>query len=153
MDIKSELKKIYENRLLESENEVQEFENSLAKVLDNGDVSVIPDLCLAFDDDTEQFEVMFGLVHGIERLYKNNIEEGLTYVARAVPEILSQAEEWVEILHYRILNHPEVRLAYRNVLSQLDSSIAVSIKDLLTEIKNEDPDMFSVSVDEVISNI
>lgn len=153
MDIKSELKKIYENRLLESENEVQEFENSLAKVLDNGDVSVIPDLCLAFDDDTEQFEVMFGLVHGIERLYKNNIEEGLTYVARAVPEILSQAEEWIEILHYRILNHPEVRLAYRNVLSQLDSSIAVSIKDLLTEIKNEDPDMFSVSVDEVISNI
>ncbi|ARC72535.1 MULTISPECIES: Imm30 family immunity protein [Bacillus] len=153
MDIKPDLKKIYENRLLESEDEVQEFEESLAKVLDYGDVSVIPDLCRAFDDDTEQFEVMFGLVHGIERLYKNNIEEGLTYIAIAVPELLSRAEEWVEILHYRILNHPEVRLAYRNVLSKLDSSIVVNIKDLLTEIKNEDPDMFSVSVDEVISDI
>jgi len=153
LDIKLELKKIRNNRLLENENEIQEFEESLAKVLDYGDISVIPDLCLALDDDTEQFEVMFGLVHGIERLYKNNIEEGLTYIAKAVPKILNQAEEWIEILHYRILNHPEVRLAYCNVLSKLDSSLMDTIKELLIEIKNEDPEMFSESVDEVIRDI
>ncbi|MEC0715375.1 Imm30 family immunity protein [Bacillus licheniformis] len=153
MDLKQELKKLYDNRFLENENEIQEFEESLAKVIDYGDVSAISELCLAFDDDTEQFEVMFGLVHGIERLYKNNIEEGLTYIAKAIPKILNQGEEWIEILHYRILNHPEVRLAYRNVLSKQDPSIVDNIKDLLTEIKNEDPDMFSKSVDEVISCI
>ncbi|WP_342497862.1 Imm30 family immunity protein [Bacillus sp. FSL L8-0654] len=153
MDIKQELKSLYDNRLLENENNIQEFEESLAKVLDYGSVSDIPDLCLVFDDDTEQFEVMFGLVHGIERLYKNNTEEGLSYFAKAIPQILNQAAEWVEILHYRILNHPEVRLVYRNVLSKQDPFIVDNIKDLLIEIKNEDPDMFSKSVDEVINNI
>ncbi|UDB47219.1 MULTISPECIES: Imm30 family immunity protein [Bacillus] len=153
MNLKQELKSLYDNRLLENENNIKEFEESLAKVLDYGSVSVIPDLCLVFDDDTEQFEVMFGLVHGIERLYKNNTEEGLSYIAKAIPQILNQASEWIEILHYRILNHPEVRLVYRNVLSKQDPFIVDNIKELLIEIKNEDPDMFSKSVDEVINNI
>ena len=153
MDIKKYLKKLYDNRLLESSNQIHEFEDSLTKVLDYGDVSVIPDLCLAFDDDTEQFEVMFGLVHGIESLYKNNIEEGLTFIARSVPIIINQAKEWVEVLHYRILNHPQIRLAYGKVLAQLDPSIINIIKGLLLEIKNEDPEMFSKAVDEVISDM
>lgn len=153
MDIKTCLKKLHDNRLLENEIEIQEFEDSLSKILDHGDVSVISDLCLVFDDSTEQFEVMFGLVHGIESLYKNNIEEGLTFVAKAVPKMINQAKEWVKVLHYRILNHSQVRLAYGRVLSQLDSSIVVTIKNLLIEIKNEDPEMFSKAVDEVVSSM
>lgn len=153
MDIKTCLKKLHDNRLLENEIEIQEFEDSLSKILDHGDVSVISDLCLVFDDNTEQFEVMFGLVHGIESLYKNNIEEGLTFVAKAVPKMINQAKEWVKVLHYRILNHSQVRLAYGRVLSQLDSSIVVTIKNLLIEIKNEDPEMFSKAVDEVVSSM
>ncbi|MCM2989961.1 Imm30 family immunity protein [Bacillus safensis] len=153
MDLKQELKNLYENRLLENENKIQEFEESLAKVLEYGSVSVIPGLCFVFDDDTEQFEIMFGLIHGIERLYKNNIEEGLTYFAQAIPKILSQGAEWVKILHYRILNHPGVRIIYRNVLLKQDPSIVGNIKNLLIEIKNEDADMFSKPVDEVLNSI
>ena len=93
------------------------------EVIEYNDVSVITDLCLVLDDETEQFEVMFGLIHGIESLYKNNIEEGLVCIAKAVPKMINSAKEWVEILHYRILNHPQVRLAYgkyfRNLIHQL----------------------------------
>lgn len=96
---------------------------------------------------------MFGLIHGIESLYKNNIEEGLVCIAKAFPKMISSAQEWVETLHYRILNHPQVRLAYGKVLSGFDPSITISIKELLIDIKNEDPDMFSESVNEVIKSI
>ena len=67
--------------------------------------------------------------------------------------MINSAKEWVEILHYRILNHPQVRLAYGKVLSEFDPSITISIKELLIDIKNEDPDMFSESVNEVIKSI
>ncbi|MCU5733541.1 Imm30 family immunity protein, partial [Bacillus pacificus] len=83
MDIKSHLKRLYDNRLLENENEIRDFNESLMEVIEYNDVSVITDLCLVLDDETEQFEVMFGLIHGIESLYKNNIEEGLVCIAKA----------------------------------------------------------------------
>lgn len=70
---------------MENENELNEFERALVRVLEIGDVSVIPDLCEAFDDDAEQIEVMFGWDHAIESLY-NNMEEGLSYIAKFVPQ-------------------------------------------------------------------
>lgn len=96
---------------------------------------------------------MFSLIHGIEYLYKKNIEEGLKYIAIAAPSMMGGAKEWIEILHYRILNHPQIRLVYGNVLSQFDPFITISIKERLIEIKNEDPDMFSEPIDEVIKLI
>lgn len=151
MEIDIHLKNLYNNRLMENEKEIQEFEVSLSKVLDYRDVSTISGLCLAFDDDTEQFEVMFGLVHAIESLYEHNIDEGLKLITNTIPRILNTAIEWIEILHYRILNHPQVRLAYGQILNEIDVKTADQIKGLLLDIKNEDPDKFSDAVDEVIS--
>ncbi|WP_373287594.1 Imm30 family immunity protein [Psychrobacillus lasiicapitis] len=35
-----------------------------------GKTSIITESCMVFDDVTEQYEVMFCLVHGIEHLYE-----------------------------------------------------------------------------------
>lgn len=153
LDIKLYLNKLYDNRLLENETEIQIFEECLSKILYYGDVSVIPRLCLAFDDETEQYEIMFGLIHSIENLYKNNMEKGLTLIAKSIPKIMNRGKEWAEILHYRILNHSRVRLTYGEILSQLDSPTRNVVIGLLIEIKNEDPDMFKESVDEIMSLI
>ncbi|GAB6616756.1 MULTISPECIES: Imm30 family immunity protein [Bacillus] len=153
MDTKEHLNRLYDNRLLENENEIQEFNESCIRVIECNDVSIIPDLCLVFDDDTEQPEVMFSLIHGIEGLYENHIEEGLKCIATAAPSMMSGAKDWVEIIHYRILNNLQIRTVYGKVLSQFDLSITSSIKELLLEMKNEDPDMFSKSINEVIELI
>ncbi|PRT00481.1 Imm30 family immunity protein [Bacillus wiedmannii] len=153
MDTKEHLNRLYDNRLLKNENEIQEFNESCIRVIECNDVSIIPDLCLVFDDDTEQPEVMFSLIHGIEGLYENHIEEGLKCIATATQSMMSGAKYWVEIIHYRILNDPQIRTVYGKVLSQFDLSITSSIKELLLEIKNEDPDMFSKSINEVIELI
>ncbi|WP_245545016.1 Imm30 family immunity protein [Lentibacillus jeotgali] len=65
-----------------------------------GDPSIISELCMAFDDDTEQYEVMFGLIHGIEYLYKESVEEGIYLIALAVPGVIYRASEWMGILHF-----------------------------------------------------
>ena len=153
MDVKVELKKLYTNRLLQSQKEISEFEEALSNLVSLGDKSVITGLCLGFDDDTEQYEIMFGLVHGIEHLYKENIEEGLYLITLAVPSVIDRAREWMEVLHYRILNHEQVRRIYGSVLSKLDDNTKEIIVNLLSDIKSEDPNMFSNSVDEVLKAI
>lgn len=153
VNVKSELNKIYTNRLLQSQKEIYEFEEALGNLIDLGDKSIITDLCKGFDDETEQYEVMFGLIHGIENLYKENIEEGLYLIALAVPSVIDRAREWMEVLHYRILNHEQVRRIYGSVLSKLDDKTKEIIINLLRDIKSEDPNMFSNSVDEVLKAI
>ncbi|MFP7476946.1 Imm30 family immunity protein [Terribacillus saccharophilus] len=152
MDIRTHLSVLQNNRLMENETEIHKFEVSLSKVHELDDISVIQDLCLAFDDNTHQFDIMFSLVHVIEHLYRNNVKEGLTLIAKSISKITKQATEWIEILHYRILNHPQVRLIYREVLYQIDTDIATNIRGFLIEIKDEDPERFSEAVNEVINN-
>lgn len=153
MNVKLEIDRIYRNRLLQSEKEINAFEEALSNLINLGDTSVIADLCMGFDDNTEQYEIMFELVHGIEHLYKDNIEEGLNLIAVAVPRVIDRAREWLEVLHYRILNHDQVRKIYSNVLSKLDEKTKKIIINLLKEIKEEDPEMFSKSVNEVLKTI
>ncbi|MCG1023470.1 hypothetical protein EKQ44_17670 [Sutcliffiella horikoshii] len=59
----------------------------------------------------------------------------------------------MEVLHYRILNHEQVRRIYGSVLSKLDDNSKGIIINLLRDIKSEDPDMFSNSADEVLKAI
>ncbi|WP_377887525.1 Imm30 family immunity protein [Alkalihalobacillus sp. R86527] len=153
MNIQLQLMKVYSNRFLQTPEEISEFEVALEQLISGGDTSLISDLCKVFEDGTENHEVMFSLVHSVEFLYKKNLEEGLKLIAIAVPKVIFNAKEWMEVIHYRILNHPEVRLVYGKVLSKIDLSIRLQIIDLLNDIKNEDPDMFGNSVDEVMMKI
>ncbi|MFJ5772514.1 Imm30 family immunity protein [Psychrobacillus sp. NPDC093180] len=144
---------MYTNRLLQSPTEVSEFEKALANLINFGNKSIITELCMVFDDDTERYEVMFGLVHGIEHLYKESIEEGVYLIALAVPSIIDRAREWMEELHYRILNHEQVRSIYANGLTKVDLKTKGIIINLLMDIKKEDPNMFGNSVDEILKGI
>lgn len=151
--IKSDLMKIHKNRLLQSQKEISEFEKSLANLMNSGDASIVGELCLGFDDDTEHHEVMFGLVHGVEYLYENNIEEGLQQIALNVPNVINRAREWMEILHYRILNHDGIRLIYGKELSKLNNDKKNAVISLLEDIKKENPEKFGRTVDEVLKVI
>lgn len=147
----SDLSIIYNSRLLETEADVHNFEQSLSNVVYTNDISSILTLCNCFDDDTNDDDVMFGLVHAIEKLYKSNENEGLYYIAVSVRHIINNAKGWVEILHYRILNSQSTRDVYNKVLSRLSDVDRNIIVTLLSEIKDEDPDLFEDSVNQVLS--
>lgn len=59
----------------------------------------------------------------------------------------------MEVLHYRILNHEQVRRTYGKVISKLDVKTKKVIVKLLKEIKNEDPDLFGGYVNEILKTI
>lgn len=153
MGVKAGLEKVHANRLMRNEEEITTFEESLAYLIGLNDNPIITELCKAFDDDTEHHEVMYGLVHGIEHLYDINLEDGLRHMAIAVPSVIDRAREWVETMHYRILNHEPTRMVYGQVLTTLDSHTKEVIIKLLCDIRDDNPDQFSGSVDEVLKGV
>ncbi|MFP7476957.1 Imm30 family immunity protein [Terribacillus saccharophilus] len=66
MDILVELQNLKDNRLLRDDQEVEKFEKAIENILKMKDGNRITFLCQGFDDDTENDEVMFGLIHAIE---------------------------------------------------------------------------------------
>ncbi|MCE5286147.1 MAG: immunity 30 family protein [Pelosinus sp.] len=150
MDLKAEVQRLKQNRLLRNRNEVQEFEEAIENIVSLKDVKLINDLCSGFDDQTEEHEVMFGLIHAIEDFEG---EEGLREMAKAIPDMLPHAKEWATILHYRMLNHAPSRQIYAKILSHVNLLVRNTIVSILKEIKAEDPDRFENSVDEILSSI
>jgi hypothetical protein len=150
LDIEVELQRLKDSRLLRTDEEFDHFEGARENLIGVTDPAIIPRLCEAFDDATEDHEVMFGLVHFVEHFDR---EAHLLALAKATPSMLPRAREWAEIFHYRILNNPDTREMYRDVLIQLDNETQQVIVDLLNEIKDEDPLIFKDHVDEILEGL
>ena len=150
MDIKDEIRKLQKNRLLRNINEVHAFEEAIENIISVQDVILVKDLCSGFDDQTDNHEVMFGLIHAIEGFEG---EEGLFEMAKAIPDMLPHAKEWATTLHYRILNHVPSRKLYVKVLKRVNLKVKNNIVEILKGIKIEDPGRFEGAVNEILSNV
>lgn len=150
MDVKTEILKLQKSRLLRNALEVNDFESAIENIISLKDAKLIKDLCSGFDDQTEDHEVMFGLVHAIEDFEG---EEGLLEMTNAIPSMLPHAKEWATILNYRILNHEPSRKLYVHVLKKVDETVKDVIVGILNKVKTEDPARFENSVNEVLASI
>ncbi|MDF2904203.1 MAG: hypothetical protein K0S25_1841 [Bacillus sp. (in: firmicutes)] len=150
MNLNEEIQKLQKNRLLRNVNEVHDFEEAIQNIISLQDVNLVKDLCSGFDDQTNEHEVMFGLIHAIEEFEG---EQGLFEMAKAIPDMLPHAKEWATILHYRILNHAPSRQLYAKVLTKINLRAKNIIVGILKEIKNEAPERFESNVNELFSNM
>ena len=96
-------------------------------------------MCIVFEDETQEEEVMFGLVHFIE-----DFEMGkyLTEMPKALPKMVESAKEWAMLLNIRILNNDLYRSEYAKVLVGMNHDIQLTIINLLNEIIADNPKRF-----------
>jgi hypothetical protein len=154
MDIKSQTQILVDSRMLRTENEIQQFENAIANILNMNEVEHIKNLCLGFDNATEHDEVMFSLIHAIESYDKTfGSEKPLQQFAASIQSMLPHASEWVKTLNKRILNHDLSRRVYAEVISNCDTGIKNIVLQLINEIKDKNPKKFETSVSEFLSNV
>ena len=147
-------KNLINNRLLRSNDEIDTFEAAREAIAERKNPKDISLLCQAFDDETEEYEVMFGLVHTIEMYDKTSTAEiATTEFVKAIPFMADKATEWLEVLLFRILNDDDSRLIFARVLGETDSNIRSYILRVLGKIVNEDPEEFETKVDEVMKNM
>lgn len=151
LDILVELTKLKNSRLLRDESEVEQFEKSIENILNLQDVNHIELLCQGFDDSTENDEVMFGLIHAIES-YDNIVgsEVSLEVLAKSIPKMIPHANEWLKILHKRILNHEPSRKIYKGIILKMNKDIREYVISQLISIKEKNPSRFEDSVNNII---
>lgn len=150
MNIEEKFQQLRENRFMRNREEVENFEEVLQSILEENDKKLIKGLCSAFDDESDQHDVMFGLIHAVEWRYD---KEGLCEFIQVIPSMLPHAKEWASLLLFRILNAKNFRENFTRILIKLRPEVRNEIVDLLKEIKEEDPKQFEKSVDEVLSKI
>ncbi len=118
---------------LETEEQAVEYDELLDALADDTplDPSLLPDLLLSFFDDTEEKEVMWGLIHLVER-YPDDL-----YVSRlveAAPQMLPRARNWLIVLLRRVLKSGNARSPLREVYCSATPQHQKQIAGFLHEV-------------------
>lgn len=150
MDINSYIQKLQENKLLRNQAECEEFDRALESLANYQGQEIIEDLFLIFDDSTKEEELMFGLIHFLEDYEMKTYLNGL---AKVLPKMLPNGKEWATILNKRILNSELYRNAYAEIIKSMGDHTKELVKNLMNEIKLDNPKKFEKSVNDIISKI
>lgn len=150
INIQLEAEKLYTNRLMQDSEQIALFEEALERIGSEHDLQHIPLLCRAFDDETEHYEVMYGMVHTVERYDKlSTPAQATAKFISAIPSMLPQAAEWLETLLFGILNDNAARQVFAELLAASPSDIQNRVRSILRKIVADDPEAFQAKVAEV----
>ena len=106
------------NRLMQTPEKVEAFETALAEVAKNPNDNNLTSYYLILDDQCQQPEVMFSLIHFLESL---DMEKQIEAFITIIPQLMLSAPEWTRILHNRILNDELACQVYQNSLHSINS--------------------------------
>jgi hypothetical protein len=118
---------------LETAAEMEEYDRVLSELADEEplDPALLPDLFASLYDDTEGEEVMWGLLHLVEAFPSQSYASALV---EALPQMVTQAREWVRRLLKRMLNSATYRPLLRDAYRAHSPELQKLVRDLLQEI-------------------
>ncbi|MNI45048.1 hypothetical protein D3C73_994530 [compost metagenome] len=141
---------LYHNRLLRTELECEAFDLALEGLAGDMEDAVIQQIFKVFDDDTEQEEVMFGLVHFVESY---QMEMYLTQLLESLPDMLENARNWAIVLNRRILEDDLCRREYADIAAGMTPRIKRSLAFLLEEIKEDNPRLYERKINAILGQL
>jgi hypothetical protein len=147
-EVNNYIRQLYDNRIMDSNEEFELFEDAISNLADIVEIENIPMLCTVFDDKTKENEVMFGLIHLIEKFSE---KESVDYIVKGIMKILDYAYEWAIILTMRILNSDDDRKVYKRVINEMENGNKEQIIIMLERIVKDNPQQFNEKVLEVIN--
>ncbi|WP_066423871.1 Imm30 family immunity protein [Anabaena sp. 4-3] len=121
---------LQENHLMQTEEQVTNFENALAELAENADENNLSAYHLILDDQCQQPEVMFSLIHFLESF---DMEKQITAFINVVPQLMITAPEWTRMIHHRILNDDSACQVYQNLLHSANLKTPHFLYHLLEE--------------------
>src|SRR5262249_20801771 len=110
-------------RRLQSDEDCEQFEDALAEIDPATDLALLPALYECFDDQTEELDLMWQLVHLVEDF---EVEASLRGLIEKTPFLREQAPNWLVILWAGVLNSDEVRTRLQyEILPLLEDTTAL----------------------------
>ena len=143
MNKKELINQLYNLRKLTNQAECEAFENKLSELSEEISIEDIGEVCKIFDDNTKDEEIMFGVIHLIEKL------AGYDYLKCIVTHtpLMIEGKDWALTLNKRILNSKKYYPEYIEVIKSLNEKEKAQIIDLLIAVKNDNISRFGEKVD------
>lgn len=129
------IRELRASRGMKNQDEVNRFERALESIAAKPESTLLPDLHLVLTDSTEQMGGMWGLVHLLESF---DAAEQISAFLSVLPEMVREAPEWTQILHFRILNDPPSTGIYGNALAAAAAPNRDAANQLLNEISSKE---------------
>ncbi len=145
------LHSLYDNRLMKTDEEFEIFDLTLDLLCDETvETNDIIPLINVLDDNTEDMEAMYRLIHLIEEYISS--EESYRMLLNGINDIANSSPEWSRVLMYRILNDDDSVVKLKKILKSLNINAYNNIYKLLINIYNEDTNLFGDKIKEILSN-
>lgn len=141
------IRQLYGARMLSTSSDYELFDDAFEKLQEPITADDVCELCKVFHDDTNDDEVMFGLVHLMEQLER---DEYLKCIAVCTPNMV-EAPVWAKLLNKRIINNQQDFMEYITVIRNLDVHSKEKILSLLKDVKNDNPQRFGEKVNLIVS--
>ncbi|EAW45525.1 Imm30 family immunity protein [Nodularia spumigena CS-584] len=119
-----------ENCLMRTEEQFTQFENALNEIAAHPDDDNLSAYHLILNDQCEQPEVMFSLIHFLECF---DVKKQIAAFIKVVPQLMITAPEWTRIIHNRILNDQVACHAYQELLHSANLTTPHFLYPLLEE--------------------
>ncbi len=119
-----------ENCLMQTAAQVTQFENALVEIANHPDDDNLSAYHLILNDQCEQPEVMFSLIHFLESFH---VEKQIAAFIKVLPQLMITAPEWTRIIHNRILNDQTACEAYQKLLHSANLTTPHFLYHLLEE--------------------
>lgn len=139
-----------ENRKVSDDEEIVLFLEAVAELEMLADYRTIPILFVGFDDEAEDPEMMYEIIHTAEAYIRVIGEEiYLKMVLESLVPTCEHGREWIKLVIKRILNSRACFFAIQNILKICNKETRALLKELLIEIKDSDATLFGNAVDEL----
>lgn len=139
---------LYGNRLMRNDGEIETFERNLELLAETFTEEDIIELCSVLDDGTQNEEVMFGAVHLLETL---SSETAFENIIRGIAKTSCASPEWADTIICRCQNDEFSVQMINRLKNRLDRKIYDRFTELLTEIRDENGEMFGRTVDSILT--
>lgn len=143
MNHQETIKRLYGARMLSTSSDYELFDDAFEKFEEPITSDDVYEICKVFHDGTNDDEVMFGLVHLIEQLER---DEYLKCIVKCTPN-MEEAPEWAKLLNKRIINSQQDFNRYIAIINDMDYHGKDKILSLLKAIKEDNPQRFGEKID------
>ena len=137
-------KELIATKKLETNDEIERFEKVIESIIEVKELEDISILVKGFENETEDEEVMFGLVHSIDEYDEIfGMENCASYLLDGFKYMINNnADYWIDIFMIRILNSDEARAAYENVLREKGTVIKSIVRNSINRLVEDDKEAF-----------
>lgn len=128
------LKRLDDNKMLETPQQVQMFELALAELSEKKHPELLSKLFLMLSDNVKSDEPLWGLLHYIET---HNVDLQILAFLKSFSHLKKGSVEWVKTILYRSMNNPECLEILISKSSLINSSDIADFRLILLQISEE----------------